>query len=588
MRKLGVILALVLTLLLVFSSVAAAAPPEKVDVIIGFDRPPRSSEQGLVRGFGGEIIHTYNIIPAIAASIPETAIQGLLRNPRVTIIEPDVPIHAIDAELDNSWGVKHIGAGDVHSSGNKGSGVKVAILDSGIDYTHPELQDNYAGGYDFVNDDNDPMDDYGHGTHVAGTIAALDNDVANSVVGVAPDVEIYALKVLDANGNGSFINVIAALDWVCGDYGVGPVARITNNSYGSTAYPGNLVRDAFDFSYALWGVLHVAAAGNSGNPGGGGDRVEYPGRFMSVIAVAATDQNDNRASFSSTGPDVELAAPGVGILSTYLGGGYATGSGTSMASPHVAGTAALVMAANPDWTTTQIRSQLRNTADDLGATDKDNLYGHGLVDADEAAAPAGNFAPVANAGSDQTVTDSDSDGVEAVALDASASYDPDGTITAYKWVEDGVILSTEASFIHNYSIGTHTVILTVTDNEGASSTDEVIINVKDVATYPTATVSIDMSTESRQAGPNVFTTAVATVTIVDTNGAVEGATVYGRWSGLTGDTDFGVTDSNGLAILKSDQVKNASGSFTFIVDSVIKGEANYELSGETSDSINVP
>jgi len=311
MRKFGIVCSIILALLLVFSSTAAAAPPEKVDVIIGFDRPPGSSEQGLVRAFGGEIIYTYNVIPAIAASVPETAIQGLLRNPRVTIIEPDVTIHAIDAELDNSWGVKRIGAGVVHLSGNTGGGVKVAILDSGINYKHPELCDNYLGGYDFVNNDNDPMDDNGHGTHVAGIIAALDNDDDDSVVGVAPDVKIYALKVLDANGSGSFMNVIAALDWVCGEYGVGPVARITNNSYGSSVYPGSLVRDAFDYSYALWGVLHVAAAGNSGNSNGSGNNVEYPGRFSSVIAVAATDQNDSRASFSSTGATVELAAPGV-------------------------------------------------------------------------------------------------------------------------------------------------------------------------------------------------------------------------------------------------------------------------------------
>jgi len=603
MRKLTFMFGIVLILLFAFSSTAVAAPPEKVNVIIGFDRPPGSSEQGLVRGFGGEIIYNYNIIPAIAASVPETAIQGLLRNPRVVIIEPDVPIHAIDVELENSWGVEHIGAGAVHSSGNKGSGVKVAILDSGIDYTHPELKDNYAGGYDFVNADNDPMDDNGHGTHVAGTIAALDNNDDSSVVGVAPDVEIYALKVLDANGSGSFINVIAALDWVCGEYGVGPVAKITNNSYGSSGYPGNLVRDAFDYSYALWGVLHVAAAGNSGNPGGGGDKVEYPGRFWSVVAVAATDQNDIRASFSSTGPDVELAAPGVSILSTYLNGSYATGSGTSMASPHVAGTAALVMAAHPDWTITQVRSELRNTANDLGTTGKDNLYGYGLVDADEAAIPtepnnspiagtggpytgtedvaimfngsnsydpdgdsltyrwdfgdgsigtgvtpthaytAGgtytvtlvvndgkvdsepstttaditeiNDPPIANAGTDQTITDSDSNGVETVTLDASDSYDPDGDITAYEWSESGVVLSTEVSFEYSFAVGSYTVTLTVTDNDGAADTDTVTITVNESS----ASISV--------AGiePNTVSAGTAVVVTITGSGFASGSDV---------------------------------------------------------------
>ena len=477
MRKLTVLCVIILALLLVFSSTAAAAPPEKVDVIIGFDRPPGPPEQGLVHGFGGEIIYTYNIIPAIAASIPETAIQGLLRNPRVTIIEPDVPIHAIDAELDNSWGVKRIGAGTVHSSGNKGSGVKVAILDSGIDYTHPELHDNYLGGYDFVNLDDDPMDDNGHGTHVAGIIAALDNDDDDTVVGVAPDVKIYALKVLDANGNGSFINVIAALDWVCGEYGVGPVARITNNSYGSSAYPGSLVRDAFDYSYALWGVLHAAAAGNSGNPGGGGDKVEYPGRFTSVIAVAATDQSDSRASFSSTGADVELAAPGVGILSTYLNSSYATGSGTSMASPHVAGTATLVMAAYPDWTNVQVRSQLGDTADDLGAAGKDNLYGYGLVDADEAAIPQGpvNNSPTVsiNSPADGSTFDSGA----TITFEGTASDIEDGDLTAnLVWTSDrdGQI-GTGGSFSAKLSDGQHTITASVTDSGGKTGSDSISI-----------------------------------------------------------------------------------------------------------------
>jgi len=137
---------LVLMVSLIGPAAVAASPPEMVKVLIGFDRQPGSDEEGIVRGAGGAIKHTYHLVPAIAASIPETAIQGLLRNPKVTSIEPDITVYAIDAELDNTWGVKRIGAGAVHDVGNKGAGVKVAIIDSGIDYTHPDLDDNYAGG----------------------------------------------------------------------------------------------------------------------------------------------------------------------------------------------------------------------------------------------------------------------------------------------------------------------------------------------------------------------------------------------------------------------------------------------------------
>jgi subtilisin len=391
MKKFIFIGAIIIVLSLVFNSVAvaAASPPEKVRVFIGFNRTPGPSEEDLVRGLGGEIKYTYHIIPAIAAYVPETAIQGLLRNPRVTVIEPDVSIQATDAELSNSWGVEHIGAGVVQASGNKGAGVKVAILDTGIDYNNPEFAGRYAGGYDFVNSDNDPMDDNGHGTHVAGIIAAADD--GSGVVGVAPEAEIYALKVLDKNGSGSFFDVIAALDWVCGDYGSPPKAYITNNSYGSTGYPGSLVQNAFDFADALWGVLNIAAAGNSGTLSGTGDNVEYPGRFASVVAVAATDRNDVRGYFSSTGPDVELAAPGVAITSTVLNDEYETWSGTSMASPHVAGTAALVIASGIQDTdrdgfiNDEIRQRLVNSTIDLGASGRDIQYGWGLIDAQKSA-----------------------------------------------------------------------------------------------------------------------------------------------------------------------------------------------------------
>jgi subtilisin len=391
MKKFMLIGAIVMALSLVFNNVAvaAASPPEKVRVFIGFNQPPGQSEEALVRGLGGDIKYTYHIIPAIAAYVPETSIQGLLKNPRVTVIEPDVMIQATDAELTNSWGVEHIGAGAVQESGNKGTGVKVAIIDTGIDYDNPEFTGRYAGGYDFVNGDNYPIDDNGHGTHVAGIIAAADD--GSGVVGVAPEAEIYALKVLDKNGSGSFFDVIAALDWVCGDYGSPPRAYITNNSYGSTGYPGSLVQQAFDFSNSLWGVLNIAAAGNSGTLNGIGDNVEYPGRFASVVAVAATDRNDVRGYFSSTGPDVEMAAPGVSINSTVLNGKYETWSGTSMASPHVTGAAALVIASgiqddNRDgFINDEIRQRLVNSTLDLGASGRDIQYGWGLINAAAAA-----------------------------------------------------------------------------------------------------------------------------------------------------------------------------------------------------------
>jgi subtilisin len=350
-----------------------SGPPDGlVKVLIGFKEKPGQAQQEMVKGVGGQIKYTYHLIPAIAASVPEVAIEALKKNPNITNVELDSMVYALDTELDNSWGVKRIGAGVVHGSKNKGAGVNVAIIDSGIDHTHEDLDANYKGGYDFVNSDDDPMDDNGHGTHVAGTVAAEDNGIG--VVGVAPEASLYALKVLDSSGSGSYSDVIAALQW-CVDKGI----QVTNNSYGSSRDPGYTVKAAFDKSYDA-GIIHVAAAGNGGS-------VIYPAAYSSVIAVSATDSNDELAWFSSTGTQVELAAPGVNINSTLPGNEYSgeTWSGTSMASPHVAGTAALVWAKNPGWSNEAVRIQLRDTADDLGATGWDSKYGYGLVDADEAA-----------------------------------------------------------------------------------------------------------------------------------------------------------------------------------------------------------
>jgi subtilisin len=379
---------------------AAARPAggagDFVDVLIGFDRTPGASERALVKGAGGSVKHSYTLVPAVAAKLPAAAVRGLERNPRVTVIEPDGRVQAIDyaSELNNSWGVKRIGAGDVHTGGNLGTAVKVAVIDTGIDYRHPDLASLYAGGHDFVNKDADPMDDNGHGTHVAGSAAAVRDGAG--VVGASPQAALYGLKVLDAGGGGYWSDIIAAVQWTA-DNGI----QVTNNSYGSSSNPGTLVKAAFDNSYAA-GVLHIGAAGNSGSTSGKGDNVGYPARWDSVVAVAATDQADNRARWSSTGPAVELAAPGVSINSTWLNGGYRQASGTSMASPHAAGTAALVIAAGITDTNgngrinDEVRQALNDTALDLGATGRDPHYGFGLISAVAAVGATVPPAPAVN------------------------------------------------------------------------------------------------------------------------------------------------------------------------------------------------
>jgi subtilisin len=383
-----IILALIISLFI--SEIVSSEKPER-DVIVGFYKTPGPSENALIHSNGGAVKHNFNLIHAVSARLPEQAIENLKKNPRIAYIEDDVIMMAMTDEYANSWGVSHIGSQIVHNNGIDGTGVKIAVLDTGIDYTHEDLDDNYKGGVDFVQylDPTitpDPMDNSGtgHGTHVAGIIAAENNGVG--VVGVAPNASLYSIKVLDGSGHGLASWIIAGIEWA-----------VENEMDIVTMSLGGLnsisLQEACDNAFDK-GLLLVASAGNtdSGN-------VEYPAAYDSVIAVTATDQDDQKAYFSPISAKVELAAPGVDIFSTIghlsssgvSGNEYDYLSGTSQAAPHVAGTAALIISngipdVNNDGTADNIdiRLQLQKTAIDLGDYSKDDVYGYGLVDAQAA------------------------------------------------------------------------------------------------------------------------------------------------------------------------------------------------------------
>ena len=355
-------------------------------VIVRFTQPPGPTERSLIRKSRGTIQRSHQLIPALTVTLPEAEIAKLRKDSKIAYIEENVIYSAVPEppsgnELGNSWGVAWIKADVAHASGNRGAGIKVAVLDTGIDYTHAELAANYAGGYDFVFNDSDPFDDnyFGHGTHVAGIVAAAGNGVG--VIGVAPEAELLAVKVLDGGGFGRVSWIIAGIEWA-----VQQGADVINLSIQGSHSQG--LQDACDAAYNA-GVLLVAAGGNSL---AGGGPVKYPAAYDSVIAATATDPSDQPGYFAPVGTQLELAAPGVDVLSTVPGGGYDYLSGTSQASPHVAGVAALFLASNTrdmnrDGTVDHrdVRYLLQTTAGDLGEVGKDNVYGYGLVNAAAAA-----------------------------------------------------------------------------------------------------------------------------------------------------------------------------------------------------------
>lgn len=353
------------------------------NVIIGFKQRPTKSDIDMIVNLGGVIKRVYTIISAVAADISDEVMEIIRKDHNVKYVEIDeklfahIPIGVCQEikvlEQEVPWGINRIGSRLVNAMGNTGQGIRIAILDTGVDGSHEDLSRNYKGGYDFVNNITVHTDDNGHGTHIAGIIAAEDNDIG--VVGVAPDAHIYSVKVLDYAATGTASDIIAGLEWSLLNK-----MNIINMSLGASEDSVS-VQEATNQVYNH-GILIVAAAGNNGNVEGTGNNIDNPAKYTNVIAVGAIDRNDKRAKFSSTGPKIELVAPGKDILSTLPGNKYGTLEGTSMASPYVAGVAALVMKRYPEISNTQIRIRLQITTQDIsnGGFLAKNWFGYGLVD----------------------------------------------------------------------------------------------------------------------------------------------------------------------------------------------------------------
>ena len=379
-----------------------AAHAQASQKIISFDAAYRGAMVKSVEKIGGKVTRQFQIIDALVAIFPDNVRDSAIASLEgVTGVEEDLyikwieaapvsmnavplptlenamgmiresaawetPVLAVakpDADTEIPWGVKRVNAAGAWNF-TEGAGVKVAVIDTGVDYNHPDLAANYKGGYNTIITTAPPLDDHGHGTHVSGTIAAIRN--ASGVVGVAPRASLYGVKVLDKNGSGSYSNVMAGIEWAAQN-GM-QVINMSLGGGGANAAMQKVMTAAYNA-----GVTIVCAAGNDSGA------VNYPAKYVESIAVSASDSADKLASLSSKGPEIAVIAPGVSIYSTAKGGGYRNMSGTSMACPHVAGLAALAISAGAD-TPAAARQALTKAAVKLPGL-KPTDQGAGLVDA---------------------------------------------------------------------------------------------------------------------------------------------------------------------------------------------------------------
>lgn len=331
----------------------------KIVVLSGEAKP-----EEVLQHLGGVFVKRLPLLNAAVVELPEeTGLRAAVELPAISRVDDDIIIHIVEGmawclwrrwavptpEQTIPWGVEAIGAPGAWLR-TRGEGVRVAVIDTGIDLEHPDLKPNIAGGFNAVNPAAQPQDDNGHGTHVAGVIAALDNRAG--VVGVAPKASLYAVKALDAYGMGYLSDLIEGLDW-CIRNGI----DVVNMSLG-TLEENQSFHEAISRAHEA-GIILVAAAGNEGE---GRDTVTYPARYPETIAVSAIDANNRMPPFASRGPRVDVLAPGVGVYSTWPARRYRSLDGTSMAAPHVSAVAAMVKATHQGMTPVQVKNHIKASA----------------------------------------------------------------------------------------------------------------------------------------------------------------------------------------------------------------------------------
>ncbi len=426
---------------------------------------PRGLAQQLAAAAGGELTYTYeHAIKGFAGSFPAVALEGIRRNPNVDYIELDGEVTISATQNNATWGLDRIDQRDLPLSGTytynaDGTGVNAYIIDTGIRLSHDDFGGRAFTGFDAVTSGGTADDCNGHGTHVAGT-------VGGTTWGVAKGVKLYAVRVLNCQGSGTWSGVIAGVDWVTANHVKPAVANMSLGGGASSSV------DAAVSNSISAGVSYAVAAGNSN-----ADACNYsPARAASALTVGATTSSDARASYSNFGSCLDLFAPGSSITSAWYTSNTAinTISGTSMASPHVAGVAALYLQGNTSASPSAVANAITSNATtgkvtSAGSGSPNLLLFSGFIGGGGGGTPTNNPPTASFTYSCTDLT---------CNFNGSASSDSDGSISSYAWNFGDGTTGSGATVTKAYSSGgTRTVTLTVTDNGGATGSTSTSVTV---------------------------------------------------------------------------------------------------------------
>jgi thermitase len=403
---------------------------------------PRAALDNALAAHGGKAIAKLADLDVYVVSLPPTASEravarALSQHPHIKFAEPDalIPVDFVpnDTYYASEW---HLQTIDAPSAWNvaTGSGVTVAILDSGIDATHPDLAGQLVPGWNFYDNTSNTADVYGHGTKVAGVVAALGNN-AMGVAGVAFNARLMPIRVTDTSGYASISALASGLTYAA-DHG----ARVANMSFAVQSY--STIISAAQYFMNKGGVV-MNSAGNSGV-------LDSTAPSSALVSVSASDSTDTLASWSTFGPYVDVSAPGVGIWTTTMGGGYGGVSGTSFSSPLTAGVAALMMSANSKLSPAQIVNLLETSAFDLGAPGYDNYYGYGRVSAGRAVAAASAGA-VADTQAPTATISSPTGGTVTGIVNVNVNASDNVGVTRVDLLVNGTLLASDSTAPYAFS-----------------------------------------------------------------------------------------------------------------------------------------